>query len=778
MTDHEYDYGASQETGKEVHLYFQSRFFLLKGDWQWNLHSQSICGSDVMHCLPAHFEGTKGLLHPDDVALVAGHLQPAAATPFDIQFRIITTYGKVEVLQGQAIVATETTPEGLPRTREEEFYFKQKLYRQELEKLQPVLGINTKAEKYTGTGTWYFNTASYDTYFSDNLYRLHGLSPQSVNAHLKSFQSFLHPDDAAAYNEAFDKAYHSRSPLHITYRIINTLGEEKYLQLLTSWDFNNKGEWILSGIVTDVTATKNAEAAEEALAGQNAFLKELAELSETMTGIGTWQINLLTRKTTFSANFYRIYGLKPQVARVSIDGLLNYVHPDDRARMTEYTRQLFSEHQCPETEFRVIRNDGKLRYLQLKGKVLVPSKLEKVMVGTIKDMTAMRLLEQKAATLADELSVQKWVQQEVEVTTETYVWVTNEQTGKAQWSQNVYALLGYRPSSVALTQKLFESFIHLEDQTKFTDTLALAQQERLENSTHLRLVVKGEVHYLQVTFKPMEEDGQTLMVGIMQNRNHQTSLQQNQHYLQQLVASLQHTITEKVFVTDRSNTIVEMNEGGQNSLLAKGQEAVHKNVFDVFPQLVEADYIAHLHGAMAGKPASLPAHVLHQGLRSGSYYLLPLLDEAQQVQQILHVVQDKTAEHQQHQKEVLHMRLMESIMRLMPGRVIIMDKHMNYVYWNERCEEHYGIKKEDVIGKNILEFSPGFYDDPSYNEFKRTLGGEVVSITERLNTSGSFYAEALLIPVTNDNGAVEFILWVVYQPASRSVLVSKSAKGF
>ncbi len=758
---------------KSVHLHLQSRYYRLAGEWEWSLHSTMVYCSDVMPTLPAQYLGTKGIVHPDDVAGLAQTLSDSPGLA-NFNFRIITTYGKVVTLIGTAIEATEeeSFTDTDPAKHLWAQHAAQKQQQKENKRLRHALRWAETAEKYTNTGTWHFNTSTFDIHFSDNLYRLYGLMPQGLNAHLKTFYPFLHPEDAATFQHAFEEAYQNRVPLHLIYRIIDALGELKYLQLITNWEFNEKGELELGGTVIDITAQKKVEAEWEAATESAQFLKDQLQFSEQMTGIGTWQINLFTRKSFFSDNFYRIIGLKPQIANLNLDLLANLAHPDDRNLVAEAHRRILFEHVCPEIEYRIIRNDGKIRYVQFIGKPVIRSKTDLVMIGTLKDVTATRMLERKEVKLKDELGAQRMVQQEVEATTDTFVWLTDLQTGKMTWSPHFYSLLGYKPNFVELTPKLFTNFIHQEDKKKFTDTLNLSLHEQVENEIYFRLIVKGAIKHMKATFKIIQTEGKNLFAAMIQDVSAEIMLQQQQHSLQQWNNILNSSIAEKVFVTNINNTIVDMNEACRDGLLARDQQGLQQNLFDVFPQLQDVDYRTHLEQAFSGKTVSLAANNFLGREKAGHYLLFPLTDSSERVEKVLHLIRETTIEHTLKRKVAVNMRLVESIIELMPGRVIVMDKYMNYVYWNKRCEAHYHVKKEEVIGKNILEFSPGFYDDPSYNQFKKTLAGEVVSISIPSEHSDALQTEALLVPVADDDNKIAYILWVVFDPSDASVFAS------
>ena len=92
---------------------------------------------------------------------------------------------------------------------------------------------------------------------------------------------------------------------------------------------------------------------------------------------------------------------------------------------------------------------------------------------------------------------------------------------------------------------------------------------------------------------------------------------------------------------------------------------------------------------------------------------------------------------------------------------MVLDNNLNYIIWNKNCEKYYGIKKEDIIGKNVLELFPMFKVDPIYQECKKALKGETIHIPVKENDTHS-YSESFLIPIKNENEQVTGILWVMH----------------
>lgn len=57
--------------------------------------------------------------------------------------------------------------------------------------------------------------------------------------------------------------------------------------------------------------------------------------AQEIAHLGSWELDLVTHKLTWSDEVYRIFGLEPQSVNVSYDAFLDSVHPEDRAAVNE-----------------------------------------------------------------------------------------------------------------------------------------------------------------------------------------------------------------------------------------------------------------------------------------------------------------------------------------------------------------------------------------------------------------------------------------------------------
>jgi PAS domain S-box-containing protein len=108
-----------------------------------------------------------------------------------------------------------------------------------------------------------------------------------------------------------------------------------------------------------------------ALEKSNTALKESEESlkhSQEMAHLGSWELDVINNRLTWSDEVYRIFGLKPQEFVATYEAFLEGVHPDDRAAVdTAYTGSLSEGRDTYEIEHRVIRKDtGEVHYVQEK----------------------------------------------------------------------------------------------------------------------------------------------------------------------------------------------------------------------------------------------------------------------------------------------------------------------------------------------------------------------------------------------------------------------------
>ena len=116
-----------------------------------------------------------------------------------------------------------------------------------------------EAQKMAHIGNWEWDIANDKAYWSDELYRIFGLSPQEFAPPYNEYLSSVHPDDRDYADNAHKKALNGK-PFSIDHRIILANGEERIVHIQSETIFNDENIPIrLKGIIQDITEHKKAE---------------------------------------------------------------------------------------------------------------------------------------------------------------------------------------------------------------------------------------------------------------------------------------------------------------------------------------------------------------------------------------------------------------------------------------------------------------------------------------------------------------------------------------
>ncbi len=126
----------------------------------------------------------------------------------------------------------------------------------------------------------------------------------------------------------------------------------------------------------------------------------LAE-AQKMAHIGNWEWDLLTEKSYWSDELYRIVGLIPQELKSTYDAFLRYVHPEDRDYVNNAIKEAVNGKPY-DIDYRIVSADGTERIVNAQGEVILNEENIPVqMRGTVQDITESKKAEEKIQILAN-----------------------------------------------------------------------------------------------------------------------------------------------------------------------------------------------------------------------------------------------------------------------------------------------------------------------------------------------------------------------------------------
>jgi PAS domain S-box-containing protein len=120
------------------------------------------------------------------------------------------------------------------------------------------------------------------------------------------------------------------------------------------------------------------------------------EASQRIAQVGSWELNLLQRKSPHAAALqwtdeaHRIFGYVPGQIAVLSDAFWNRVHPDDWQKVDEAMQSAIDGRTVYETEHRIVLPDGSERIVHERAEPVFDPRTGELMkfIGTVQDITA------------------------------------------------------------------------------------------------------------------------------------------------------------------------------------------------------------------------------------------------------------------------------------------------------------------------------------------------------------------------------------------------------
>jgi PAS domain S-box-containing protein len=143
------------------------------------------------------------------------------------------------------------------------FYTHDIVERKEMECLLRKSQSNlAEAQRLARLGSWEWNIETNDLFWSDEIYRIFGLTPGEFGANYEAFLDAVHPDDREYVTTSVDEALKNNREYNIEHRVVKKGGEMRIVNERAEVTFNDNGKAIrMIGTVQDITEQKEAEEA-------------------------------------------------------------------------------------------------------------------------------------------------------------------------------------------------------------------------------------------------------------------------------------------------------------------------------------------------------------------------------------------------------------------------------------------------------------------------------------------------------------------------------------
>ncbi len=251
------------------------------------------------------------------------------------------------------------------------------------------------AQRIAHLGNWEWDLVSDEAHWSDELYRIHGFTPQDPILSWEEFLGYVHPSDRDYVEKSLHGALHESKPYDIEHRIFRPDGSERVVHCQLEVTFDEDGGAVRAvGTVHDVTERKHNE---EALRqSERLYRTVLVQASENICLVDVETVHVVEANPAFRET---LGYSDEELRRLTLYDIVAHDRASVRANM-QSTLEAGSRF-VGQRKYR--RKDGSLLDVEVSASTILRDGRQTFCVvahDVSERARAQRLLEERVATLA------------------------------------------------------------------------------------------------------------------------------------------------------------------------------------------------------------------------------------------------------------------------------------------------------------------------------------------------------------------------------------------
>jgi PAS domain S-box-containing protein len=369
--------------------------------WEWNIATGEISGNDLWFEqlgykpgeITGNFEIWTETIHPDDrdelLRTIVNYISNRSQENW-AEYRIVSKDGDIRWLRTSGSIV-ERSPEGVPirvvgsnlditarKLAEEALAESEQRHRYAMEAAQEAV--------------WDWNIVTNEIVANDLWYQQFGYAPGEVPTDRDLWRESLYPEDREkTFSHLADYMEGRITEYDDEHRFVCRSGEIRWHRstgIITERDDQGRPTRMV-GTNMDITDRKRIEI------GLQSAVRRLNMATEAAK-IGIWAWNFADDSLEWDSRMFEIYGYAPDdfPNGVNYDSWFSSVHPDDRKKAVAELHISLDSNTPFNREFRIVRPDGTIRFIQAASLVHSDSNgIQVKMIGINLDITEQRDIE-------------------------------------------------------------------------------------------------------------------------------------------------------------------------------------------------------------------------------------------------------------------------------------------------------------------------------------------------------------------------------------------------
>ncbi|HEV2828672.1 MAG TPA: PAS domain-containing protein, partial [Pyrinomonadaceae bacterium] len=339
------------------------------------------------------YESWKKLVYPPDWPLVRQSLQQAQETgEITAEYRVVWPDGSIHWLMAQGQMFLDNLGRPLRMVGFTANITSRKLVEEELRRSEVFLA---EAQRLSSTGSFSWRLATDEITWSDELYRIYELDPETTIT-FDVIRTRVHPADVSLFEKMVEQARNGSNDFEWQYRLLMPDQSIKYMHAVAHATRDQDGQLEYIAAVQDVTRRKLIE---EELRRSEAFLAEGQHLAR----MGNFWWRVITNEIVWSEPMYRIFQFEPGTT-MTLELIASRVHPDDMSMIDDMVERAQWGLSDFEYEHRIVIPDGSVKYLRLIAHRTRDERGGPEYIGAVQDVTQRRLSEEALSKARSELA--------------------------------------------------------------------------------------------------------------------------------------------------------------------------------------------------------------------------------------------------------------------------------------------------------------------------------------------------------------------------------------